>query len=758
MMLCSKCGKELSDQAKFCPACGTPVEAPPVQGASAGSGVSGGGQAGFSSAGDPLARSAAPKPPAVKEPPPAIQEPPEPIQPPKPAEPPKPPETEIIRVPETSESAKQEKKEKREKKPKKSRKKALLAIPVAAAALFALLIFGSGSGDQEPNPGADEPASPEQGQEEGGEDLTQSGAEQLLAYIDQAEQLCGQADEDYNAIGKEEEDPEESQAAGYFREKGQVMTNFLSELEGIQRQAEEVSGLDNNLKKARDEYFGMLQSSRKAYAQTVTFLADYLDFYSGYVAQRPVEADFSSTTDYSKALSQWAQDTLEQYQTLSCPQSVEAEWKQYGETLNYNSNIAQKVSIAVSYQDWLRYYSARNMETRYNTLEESLYDKFVDCLEGEQNHAAKQRNVASDLAAEMRAYAGKSPEEQADYEFENIKTGRIWVDYDAVDTIYPSLYNTYDAFLIVKTGCISGTKRIFVEMEIPGFTQKYKERIDLDPSYRRIYIKPPALTGELNLNSAKNAQINVTLYREDGTTMDAQTFPVTLKSKYDFEWRTDEYGVSAKDNILCFLTPESEAVTQLKRAAIDEITAMTGGKMESFVGYQQAVSGWNHHTITYLQAAALMRAMYETGIRYNNDSFSISGSNQHILLPEDVINNSSGLCIETSLVMASALQSAGMHAFLVFPPGHAQVAVEIWGNGEEGTGQYFLIETTALSANSNTRDHFIENANGLLKGTGSTGVITYYSTESWKKYLTENVEYIIDCNDSRLLGLTPFAN
>ena len=52
----------------------------------------------------------------------------------------------------------------------------------------------------------------------------------------------------------------------------------------------------------------------------------------------------------------------------------------------------------------------------------------------------------------------------------------------------------------------------------------------------------------------------------------------------------------------------------------------------------------------------------------------------------------------------------------------------------------------------------MENANGLLKGNGSTGVITYYSKDSWKKYLQENVEYLIDCNDSRLLGLTPFAN
>lgn len=758
-MFCLKCGKELSDQAEFCPACGTPVTKAsgelPKEDVSAGSSASEGAQAGFSSDGASQSRYAAPKPPAVREETAvAVKEVPMPPEVVPADQVPAP--TQAIQTVQAPEPPVQP--EAAQKKKKGGKKKLLLAIPAIAAVLLVALIFGSGSGDQGDRPDAEDPGPAAQGEEnEPEESLSQEGAEALMGYIDQAEQLCDQADEAYNALGKEVEDPTDDQVADFFRQKGQVMLTFLSDLEQLQQQANGVSGLDKNLKTARDEYFSMLQTSRTAYAQTILFLSDYLDFYGDFVQNRPMETDYPSTAEYSKALNQWSQDTSEAYKGISCPQSVEAEWEQYGEVLEYNAGIASKVAQAAAYQDWLRYRSSLNMEQRYYTMEEALYQKFLDCLKGEQNHAAKQRNVAGDLAEEMHTYTQMDPEEQQDYTFENIKTGRIWVNYDAVDTIYPSLYNTYDAFLIIKTGCISGTKTIFVEMEIPGFTQKYKERIQLDPSYRRVYIKPPALTGDLQLTSAKDAQINVTLYREDGSTMDAQTFPVKLKSKYDFEWYNDEYGVSAKDNILCFLTPEATAINQLKRDAIDEISAMTNGKMESFVGYQQAMPNWNQHTITYVQTAALMRAMYESGIRYNMDPFSISGSNQHILLPEDVIAQRSGLCIETSLVMASALQCAGMHAFLVFPPGHAQVAVEVWSSGENA-GSYFLIETTALSGESNNRKAFVENANGLLKGNGSTGVITYYSKDSWKKYLQENVEYLIDCNDSRLLGLTPFAN
>jgi hypothetical protein len=96
-----------------------------------------------------------------------------------------------------------------------------------------------------------------------------------------------------------------------------------------------------------------------------------------------------------------------------------------------------------------------------------------------------------------------------------------------------------------------------------------------------------------------------------------------------------------------------------------------------------------------------------------------------------------------------------MHAFLIFPPGHAQVAVEVWNSGSH-QGEYFLIETTALDSR-NSIDTFAQAANALAEGQPPSGIITQYDQSQWAEYL-ENVEYIVDCNDSQLLGLTPFVN
>jgi hypothetical protein len=119
---------------------------------------------------------------------------------------------------------------------------------------------------------------------------------------------------------------------------------------------------------------------------------------------------------------------------------------------------------------------------------------------------------------------------------------------------------------------------------------------------------------------------------------------------------------------------------------------------------------------------------------------------QRVKLPADTLNSKSGLCIETSLVMASALQSAGMHVMLIFPPGHAQVAVEAW----YGAGDYFLIETTVLPMEPNN-DYW-------------NYVVKYMSSDEWFAYLSGEGAgssgecQVVDCAWGEKLGIRPMSN
>lgn len=644
--------------------------------------------------------------------------------------------------PPTQEDAVAEKVEKKTKKPP--------LIPILAAVLvLAVCVGGWYIWSRQSGQGASAPEDVSAPVEEMTDAPTPE--EDLAECLRQVEELDNKRFSDFSAINSTD-DPDDPYG---FGQAASLFENYLTDLSELQKKADAINGLDAKLREAKDAYFLIQRDSYTANAECFAFYRDFSDFESNIIDQQPQLGDFSSGSEYAAALYEWTQKARDAYAGMSYPVCLEHLWNRYGELFVYPEAVVEKLGESASYSDNLRLQSALNIVGRYNILQEKLRGQIAQCVAtGNSGHATSQMLIAADLLEEMRTYIDATAEEREAFEFQHIRAGEVVCDFDAIETIYPSLYNSYDAFVVIKAGCVSGSRTIMVEAEIPGFTQPYRESFQLGPAYTELYIKPPALAGEIDLTAAKSAQLTVFISEMDGTPISAKSFPVELKSKYDFEWYSDEYGTATQDNILCFLTPESSAITTLKRQAIDEISAMTGGVMEAFVGYQNVYS--NHLVNTYFQAAGLMCAMHDLGIRYNMNPFSISGSNQHILLPEDVIEQRSGLCVETSLVIASALQSANMHAFLIFPPGHAQVAVEVWNRGNY-KGEYFLIETTALDGDN--RAAFLADADFLSAGQRPTsGIITYLSKSEWNEYLEAADYNIVDCDDSRLLGLTPFAN
>ncbi len=554
-----------------------------------------------------------------------------------------------------------------------------------------------------------------------------------------------------------------------FDEMVEKSQEAKSQLEELRQKSAALKDLDPEVKEAADDFYETLLAPVRTMEEMAAFYETYVE-----LVNSPILDDYDTIEDHYNDLYAWYEDKKEIVDSITyVPSCVEAEWDNFKENFELNYVIVSKEYLASELEDYLRFASALYLSERYMIAEENNLTEMLMCFDDEVDFATVQEEEADAIASEIEAYAAMDADKRKDYVFTSRRDNEIVLDYDTVDTIYPSLYNTYDAFAIIKTGCISGTHAITVEAEIPGFTQKYKQSFNLDSSYKAIFIKPPFLAGDLDLTAAKDAQINISVYEKDGRTLiESKTFPVKIKSRNDFDWFSDEFGIFTTDNLLCFLTPEARAVADLKRTAIDEISAMTDGMIEGFPGYQlyadeeDVEAGYapaylaDEYAITYLEAAAILRALNEKGVRYNMDPFSLSGSDQHILLPTQVLEQRSGLCAETALVVASALQSAGMHTFLVMPPGHVQVAVEVW----EESGEYYLIETTAVSDAENNREIFRAGLQSIMNEEYPEGPITYLSPEEWSELLDQTDEdgnmlyYIIDCDDSRVLGMTPFAN
>ena len=323
------------------------------------------------------------------------------------------------------------------------------------------------------------------------------------------------------------------------------------------------------------------------------------------------------------------------------------------------------------------------------------------------------------------------------------------IEYTAEEKIFPSLYRTLDSLVTLTCYSYGGECDVMVSVEVPGFTQVYKQQVHLTETITKMRIVPPLLTGDLNLKSEKAAQIVISVTESDtGKVLVQDSRNVTISSLYDMIWWTQEYGDINTDNILAWMTPESPKVLELKRDAIDYIEYISDGYMTALIGYQDYNFFDDYYDNTWVQAVALQGAMSDVAqVRYNNASFSITKDvQQRVMLPDEVLSSRSGICVETALTMASALQSAGMHVMLIFPPGHAQVAVEAW----PGTGDYFLIETTILPMS--------------MDYDGWNAVVQYLSKDEWWEYLggygwsSLGECYVLDCDLGQKLGIVPMSN
>ncbi len=319
----------------------------------------------------------------------------------------------------------------------------------------------------------------------------------------------------------------------------------------------------------------------------------------------------------------------------------------------------------------------------------------------------------------------------------------VKVDYDYAQTIYPNLYSSMDSIVNLTATTDHGTVNVMMTVEIPGLTQPYQQKIAINEQVTKLLIKPPLLTDNLNLESAKDAQLRITIEDLDNDrSVLEDTKAVDLMSVYDFMLHDDEFGVTSRDNVLAWLTPESESILTLRRNAISWIDTWSEGQINSLIGYQDYGLFSDPALNTYVQIMAIQGAISDYGVRYNMGAYSMSeGINQRVLLPDKVLSSGSGICIETAILFASAVQSAEMHAMILFIPGHAQVAVETGYR----SGEYYLVETTLLPFYG-----WDEELDSL---------ITYFTAEEWEQYLIDpwgdgsGPAYVVDCDLVQVLGI-----
>lgn len=389
----------------------------------------------------------------------------------------------------------------------------------------------------------------------------------------------------------------------------------------------------------------------------------------------------------------------------------------------------------------------------YNDLEtemEILMSDMEEVATDFEEHLVPYQERMEKLVDEYTTnYAAIEENDYEDVEFtflDETDKSKVKAGISCVDTIYPAMYNRMQAVSIVNLSYAMGEKDVLVTVEVDGFSQKYEKTITVNQIPQRYYIKPPVISSGLNLDSQKNTQVKVTVTDLDtGNVIASETENVKIMSINDFILSSNEYGYTNYADVLAWVTPESNYIQEVLRIAADNMEEYTG--YNGIYGYQP-IAEYDEITITAYQVYAIQKAISDLGVRYVRSSYSIgeaTNATQRVNRPDETLLSQSGICIETSVLMASALQAAGMNSMIVLTTGHCQVAVETWA----GSGEYLLIETTLLPVEE-PYDYYGDS--DYLNS-----VLAYPDDDLWIEYLENNNGMVYSCDLATYMEIIPLV-
>ncbi|MDR3577900.1 MAG: hypothetical protein P4L50_28890 [Anaerolineaceae bacterium] len=274
----------------------------------------------------------------------------------------------------------------------------------------------------------------------------------------------------------------------------------------------------------------------------------------------------------------------------------------------------------------------------------------------------------------------------------------IDVDYSYVDPLITVLYPLYGTNIldnyvdITITNHNSQPVRVITETEIPGYSDKSTDTVNVDANGKADVTENPRLTQASidNLDVERPASFHIrVVYLQNGdekVILD-ETKGITMTARRDFPWSINGFSQAEDFQLLAaMVTPTDPSVEGLIRDAANHIS---GGIIEG---------GYGGHTLddngrVWDRLSALWDAENDNKLTYINTTVTfVPGTFQRIRLPYEVLDQDSGNCIETSLLYASAAEALDLQPAIILIPGHAFVAIRM----DDTNDQYYVIETTLI--------------------------------------------------------------
>ncbi len=234
-------------------------------------------------------------------------------------------------------------------------------------------------------------------------------------------------------------------------------------------------------------------------------------------------------------------------------------------------------------------------------------------------------------------------------------------------------YNNLPTLLTVRYRSAT-PQQITLSVEIPNFSQNQPFIVDATPGWKSQDFHPPMLPGMIDALATipyRDSQVVLSVRDAAGKSC-ANSQPLRLLSSRDMSWLSPE-GQNNAGFLAGWVTPQDPAIRELLARATQRLEnnpSLYPGTT-SMVGYD----GTRQDILN--QVDAIFDTLEQDyHIHYSRITIQYGLPQlQDILLPRDVLQSGLGMCVETTITMASAVESLNMRPYIYLTQTHAFLGV-----------------------------------------------------------------------------------
>jgi len=246
-----------------------------------------------------------------------------------------------------------------------------------------------------------------------------------------------------------------------------------------------------------------------------------------------------------------------------------------------------------------------------------------------------------------------------------------------LSAFYPSYVAKHTTiFTIIYSS--DSPKELVINVSIKGFSQVQTQTVNATPTERSANFTPPLISHNVlrTLTSDENALLHVQVTDVQGHLFYEDDSSLVLLSRLSMQWQA-----STLSQIAAWVTPNDPAIAPLIAKAAVHLPQETAPAPDAMIGY----NGGNATPQDVKdQVDAIFDALrLDYHIHYVQEDILYGGPHdtkpalQLVKLPADVLQQRSGMCVELTVLLASAVESIGLHAELIIIPDHMFLGVAV---------------------------------------------------------------------------------